>query len=80
MKIQVTQAHINAGIRFNEASCPIALAIKEATGCSSVAVSSRILLDRVYHQVIPLKVFIKLTHFDHTGELEPFDFEIKDLP
>jgi hypothetical protein len=39
MKVRVLQKHIKAGKQGDANWCPIALALKEATGCAKVSVS-----------------------------------------
>lgn len=38
MEIKVTEKHIKSGIPCNDAYCPVALAIMEATGCDQASV------------------------------------------
>lgn len=76
MKIKVTQAHIDVGDRMLVNSCPIALAIKEAIGYDVILFDSIVVRCLSYCELTPPEVFDKLCHFDKTGEMEPFEFEI----
>ncbi len=75
VKIQVTQAHIDKGTRFNINSCPVALALEDVfgPGCSVFS-----FIHTPGHQSIetPSNVFRAILKFDKHAEMTPFDFEI----
>ncbi len=82
MTINVTQKHIDAGSRNRCFSCPVAMAIKEATG-EEWAVDGRAAFrtalgaEGVCQLPPEAKRFVLL--IDHLGHVEPFSFEL-DLP
>jgi hypothetical protein len=76
--ICVSQQNIDQGKRGSYTSCPIALAIKEATGEQWVVGFNR--LTRVHgpwlRSILPVDVCDKIVHYDQTGDMTPFTFEI----
>jgi hypothetical protein len=81
MLIKVTEDHIKNGRRGSACECPVALAIKEATGCQDVRVgTSRLTIknlgDDCHDFLLPEKVFNFIWGFDHGKKVAPFEFEI----
>lgn len=80
MKISVTQAHINEGVPKVGAQCPIALAIKEATGANAYVGNSEIFLDNPEtERGIPHSPTISsfIDAFDDGLPVQPFEFELE---
>lgn len=82
MKIQVTQEHIDNGLRNSCFSCPIALAINECNGITGAQVllhEIRIRKDCNLYDVNckttkQIRDFMML--FDNGRKVEPFEFEL----
>lgn len=87
MTINVTQGHITKGIRGTSVMCPVALAIREATGQIASVHSHKI---SIYRQVIdsinewrgspPDAVRKFILNFDAGHYVEPFMFELDYRP
>jgi len=75
VKIQVTQAHIDKGCRFNTNSCPVALALQDifGEGCS---VFNYIHTPGNLPVQTPPSVFRAIRKYDKDTTMIPFDFEI----
>lgn len=89
-KIRVTEEHIANGIRSNTESCPVALAILDATGWNKgdVDVGGET-IDRVEgmfpnwnftHYHCPKKVQKFVDRFDEGKPVRPFSFVLKENP
>lgn len=86
MIVQVRQKHIKAGRRANCRRCPIAMAVREATGFKGVVVGSHIYanvpkgwlwfnqLPDKYKMTQACLKFIRL--FDRGQAVEPFSFRL----
>jgi len=84
MTIQVTQEHINRGIRGDCGSCPIALAIQEAL--PKLGINVQVLHVLIQGEIVPLPSRARwfIADFDTNPRdedadikwLEPFDFEL----
>ena len=84
MKIEVTQAHIDAGKRGRYTKCPVALAVKDALGVKLVKVGSDIHIGRPHMAIIhrtPDEVASFIDAFDHNQShgVTPFSFDL-DFP
>ena len=87
VQIEVTQAHIDRGIKSNCVSCPIALSISEVIKATIKlqAHFNTIFLfgpdDLNYEIMTPMNVSgFMLTHdYDHLGGVSPFTFPL-DIP
>ncbi len=75
VKVQVTQAHIDKGTRFNTNSCPVALALRDAFN-EKCSVFSFIHIHGYEFAQTPSSVFRRIQKFDKNTEMTPFDFEI----
>jgi len=89
MKVNVTQEHIDAGVQSTPSSCPIALAVKEQLGVSSVHVYADYMSvdGRAYH--LPNRAYQFIKRFDSRVKggwlkrffkwlyVRPFTFESK---
>ena len=87
MKIEVTQAHIDAGRPGNCCACPVALAIQEALPkVWNVSVASFIRLkatDGTYVDcLVPPAVSVFIDAFDDGGpkRVQPFTFNLPVIP
>lgn len=77
MKINVTQKHIDDGKKRISDSCPIALAIKAATGRRAVLVSGNEAQFGGKKYPLPTKARNFIRRFDHgSGIRRPFAFEL----
>lgn len=74
MLIKVTEQHITLGKPWAAGSCPVALALTDALGLK-VFVYRNITCD-LWEFPTPAEVFQQIQHYDRTGEMIPFDFEI----
>lgn len=77
VKVQVTQAHIDKGCRFNTRCCPVALALNDifGEGCS---VYHLMHLPGNRHIPTPSAVLRYIMQYDKDTTMIPFDFEIKE--
>ena len=79
MKIQVTQQHIDNGVRGSTTSDPVALAMKSA-GLEKPWVSPAYLAwrkdNKDYSVLAPESVLEFLKRFDNGLPSEPFEFEV----
>jgi hypothetical protein len=80
VKISVTQEHIDKGERWSFHSCPLALAVTEASGnLAGVGTESiypnwdKIGLTKI---TMPAEVANFRSRFDESSPVEPFEFEI----
>jgi hypothetical protein len=83
MVVEVTQKHINKGLRNDCRRCPIALALKDA-GLSDVVVMRSIVLIHPrrgsqyrYSCALPTSVSQFIESFDSIQGVEPFSFELE---
>ena len=81
MVIQVTQEHINRGVREHCRSCPVALAVNEAFGVTNAEVNLLwIVINRgkssERHYEFPLHVQRRIARFDRNQPMYPFQFEL----
>lgn len=79
MKIKVTQQHINDGEQSQCSICPVALAIKAAASITRVNVYPSFvsyLTNEYYLKDLPDHVGGRILHFDETGQMSPFEFEL----
>ena len=81
MKIEVTQAHIDAGKRGRCTKCPVALAIMDKLNVKRVRVGSRVIeIGRPHMDIYrtPEEVDYFITAFDENWShaVEPFGFEL----
>lgn len=77
MKIQVTQKHIDRGVRNSSSMCPVALALSDATGMSCHVSSHHIACGdtRIYRKDMPDGLPTRVGVFDAFGVIIPFEFE-----
>ena len=75
-RIMVTQAHIDRGNRMNGQTCPVALALKEATGTAWMVRTRTVSLDAspgcVDRWPLPLTIQRWIQRFDAHENVEPF--------
>lgn len=88
MLIQVKQEHIDKGEREDCFGCPIFWALSEALGRdfselggSMVGISSKvIMITRPFKDAVELEtpgpVRRRIRHYDRTGKMRPFSFEL----
>lgn len=80
MKIEVTQEHIDGGEMTNPISCPVALALAEATGLEFWSVwgdhaeRDRALID------LPKEAADFVGFFDQGDSVQPFSFDFDWAP
>lgn len=84
MIVHVTQKHINCGTRLKCDKCPVTLALNEATGKKWTVNGVRMNYRKWFSLSgyskdfeTPLSVTNKIIHYDRTGEMEPFSFELE---
>lgn len=79
MKVEVTQADIDAGIRKECMKCPVALAVKRLYPDREVKVG----ITRLYLKLhgiascyrIPKEIAVKIARFDDGAKMVPMEFE-----
>lgn len=79
MKIEVKQEHIDLGQKCTLNKCPIALAIREATGYYTAITPDKIYFPRLtYPEKVntPAEVRSKITSYDLGNGMTPFSFEL----
>lgn len=78
MKIEVTQEHIDKGDRFSPSCCPLALAIKDATGLYGVSVGADYVTRMEPYRFItlPRRAAGFRKAFDRAEKVKPFTFEL----
>ena len=78
--VEVTQEDIEQASRASASTCPIARAVKRATGANRVTVYDAILIDgedfEKYHT--PPEAFEWLKRYDDGHKVEPISFTLKD--
>ena len=84
VRVRVTQEDIDAGVRGDCASCPVARAVARIAptgwlvdvGLSTVAIfkPGRLLQAMDFH--LPDDVVAAITRFDEQGEMSPFEFDL----
>ena len=81
MLIEVTRDDVGNGQRFCSDSCPVALAIKRATGAFFVVMTCEhvMITKGVSKQIVrlPPDVIEKVLRFDRGHAMEPFSFELE---
>ena len=80
MKIQVTQQHIDYGVRGSTTSDPVALAMKDAGLIKPWASPSYLAWrkdNKDYYVPLPEGVLGFMKEFDNGVEVEPFTFEVE---
>jgi hypothetical protein len=79
MRIEVKQEHIDKGIRAKCTTCPVALAIHEATsgelGTVYVDVTT-VFVGSMTSIPLPIVAIEWIAEFDYQGTGEPFSFEL----
>ena len=77
MIIKVTQEHIDKGCKLNTLSCPVALAMEEATG-DNWSVGSVFFWLESKKKAIPITIKIRyfIEDFDSGKKVLPFEFEL----
>lgn len=76
MKVHVTPKHINQGSKFNCESCPVALALREATKKWVRVYGSQLNVGHIIYKT-PDIVISFLTDFDSGRDVKPFSFELE---
>lgn len=83
MRIKVTENHINRGRSNSCDECPIALAIIEATGFHTVAVSETgiavLEVTHWMHYRLPAEGMWFIHNFDHGNRTVPFEFNLRPV-
>lgn len=92
MLIQVNQEHIDKGVVGSVSECPVALAVKEHSGCdrvvanpSYIMVANKGVREGVRGKFIkstvktPSVVASFIDNFDRYYKVEPFEFELEDI-
>ena len=89
MLIQMTERHIQEGLRTHPCECPVAKAIKDATGLEAIVSPADVMLNvggnRTVCYVWPREIKQWIRHFDAWGglpigiipRLEPIAFELR---
>lgn len=83
--VEVTQDDIDSGIHSDEFNCPVALAIKRATGCDARVFGRAVTLYKGNDALLPAKppeaVEMFIRDFDYYQRVAPFGFDLDvDLP
>lgn len=88
MKIEVTQHHIDNGIRFNACLCPIARAIMAATWMNearvdyTTATTTKRFVDKEpvrTHYLLPQEAQMFVVEYDENLGVVPFEFELVEV-
>lgn len=79
MRIEVTQEHIERGIRGACGCCPVALAIHSASNAEVVSVSSGWAYLDHRGFVLPPHVRRAIDTYDDQGVMIPFTFELEGI-
>lgn len=80
--VEVTQEHINMGVRRDECNCAIALALKEKFPKWDVSVEEERSIwvgNNLYQAVDATMVAYWLQNFDDGREVAPFTLELEDF-
>lgn len=80
VKVKVTQAHINEGKKHEPSSCPIALAITDATGeqwCAGTTYVRRCTQQLELGIRLPPSVMAFIETFDLGQPVKPFAFTLE---
>lgn len=80
MKVIVGGLHIGrTSDRFTATSktCPVAKAIQSATGDATASVLYGVAYVRGRECLLPGEVVRYINHWDNTGEMEPFEFDLQ---
>lgn len=79
MKISVTKQHIDAGIKLDACSCPLALALSDAGFPKPVVDGEQVEIAGEFG-LFPLPEVAQqfVSDFDHGLPVAPFDFELGD--
>ncbi len=79
MKIKLTQSHIDAGVKGDCGSCPVALAVMEATGAKEAGVAGGSMWIEGYRLITSTPAAIRdfIDAFDAGRPVEPFEFDIE---
>lgn len=84
MKIKVEQKHIDAGRRMDGRECPVALAMTEQMKMpiAVMGFSYGYLVDGYTREVfrMPEEARARVHDFDNGKGMQPFEFELDDLP
>jgi hypothetical protein len=76
MRIEVTQQHIDKGIRRSAYHCPVAQALSEATG--DIWTTGRWDAGNgTVNVLLPEDVVERIIRYDDTREMQPFAFEME---
>jgi hypothetical protein len=76
MKITVTEQHIEQGKQASQCFCPVALAIREATGIDQLCVLSIGVIFKTGSVNLPEEASNFVLDFDAGQAVEPFEFEL----
>ena len=81
MRVQVKQAHIDAGIPRHASYCPIALALKEQTGELWTVTDDVAYPDKLTAPLgeLPVQVREFILAFDTGEPVQPFEFELEEI-
>jgi hypothetical protein len=81
VKVQVTAADIERGVAGDDCKCPVALAIRRATGIPTSVGDGVIVIDYATPQQVeiwsPEDVAHFVEEFDLGHDVEPFEFELE---
>lgn len=85
MKVEVTQKHIDSGVKNNTCLCPIALAIRDKNKGNAIVTSHEVETTSdswtsdtliVTRWLLPTKAMAFINKFDSNMSVEPFEFEL----
>jgi hypothetical protein len=77
MLIRVSNKHIENGIRANGRACPVALALKEATGKTIGVGYDSFFLTKKFRYPKSVGIFVR--KYDRHEEVKPFNFVLKEI-
>jgi hypothetical protein len=77
VKIQVTQEHINAGVRGSATSDPIALALKDAGWEKPYVNVFGLQNGQIKRYPLPAGMWEFMYNFDNEKPVKPFEFEVE---
>ena len=77
MRVKVEQSHIDSGVAVSACRCPIANALRDATGEQDISVCSKwFVIDGYTVRDIPPEASAFVHGFDLGNPVEPFEFEL----
>lgn len=80
VRVKITQDHIIKGTRASCSNCPVALALRDATGIKWFVSQSYLGTVGCYNNIevkLPPRVSVFISSFDLGVHVEPFEFDVQ---